>query len=412
MPRGRNICPRDVTVVNTALILPPTAASFRSIVGVPLIQRTILSALRSGFERVVVMPGDDREQLQTLLASDPRTRSVELAPGPPAGVVREGQVALLPGDCLVTSHTLNRVYDTRLAEHPMVFEGATADESLVLCRAATLVQLDGALRSDAAARTTRLHALGAVTASLNGDLCVRVVDEPSARAAEARLFAQLRAETAATDGPLARFDRFVSQWISRRLVHTRLRPNHITIIGTSFGLVGAWCLGRGAHGLDILGALLFLCATIIDGCDGEVARLKFQETPFGHDFDVITDNVVHVAIFIGMGLGQYRRNPGGDYGTLIALLLGGFACAAAACYSCFLRHPAASRVAAAPRTTRGKARSLLLRGFESLMNRDFAYLILLLAIADRLHWFFWGAAFGTYGFAAALLWVYRWRDDA
>jgi hypothetical protein len=29
-----------------------------------------------------------------------------------------------------------------------------------------------------------------------------------------------------------------------------------------------------------------------------------------------------------------------------------------------------------------------------------------------LEWFFWAAAFGTYVFSAALLWVYRWRDAA
>jgi hypothetical protein len=125
---------------------------------------------------------------------------------------------------------------------------------------------------------------------------------------------------------------------------------------------------------------------------------------------VITDNVVHAAIFIGMGVGQYQRHPDGHYTALISLLLGGFACAAGACYWCFLREPVLGHMVSEPSTTRGQIRKIALRGFESLMNRDFAYLILALAIADRLHWFFWGAAFGTYGFAAALLWIYRWRE--
>ncbi|HUI27919.1 MAG TPA: CDP-alcohol phosphatidyltransferase family protein [Candidatus Kryptonia bacterium] len=396
--------------MNTALILPPTGASFRRIAGLPLIQRTVLSALRSGFERVVVMPGDDAARLQVLLGRDRRSQTVELANETPAHGIREGQVAVLPSDCLMTAATLNRVYDTRLNGRPVLFTGASDAETVVLCSAAALAQLDGALQSDAAARTLHVRALGATDASLNGELCARVTDDGSAQAAEARLLAQLRRETAATDGPLARLDRFVSQWITRRLVDTPLRPNHITVIGTAVGLLAAWGLAQGTYAINLIGALLFVCATIIDGCDGEVARLKFLETPFGQRFDVVTDNIVHVAIFIALGLGQYRRHLGGDYTALITLLLGGVACAAAVGYWCVLRRPESAGANATPRTTRGRIRARLLRGFEAVMNRDFAYLILLLAVVDRLHWFLWGAAFGTYGFAAALLWVYRWRD--
>src|SRR5262249_13726004 len=137
----------------------------------------------------------------------------------------------------------------------------------------------------------------------------QITDDASVRTAEARLFAELRAETAESDGPIARLDRTLSQWISGRLVYTPLRPNHITTIGTTMGFAGAWCVARGSHGLAVLGTLLFVLAVILDGCDGEVARLKFQETRLGGLYDVVTDNVVHVAIFVAIGLGWARRNP-------------------------------------------------------------------------------------------------------
>jgi len=123
----------------------------------------------------------------------------------------------------------------------------------------------------------------------------------------------------------------------------------------------------------------------------------------------VTDNIVHAAIFVGLGVGHFRfvadKN---EIAVFVALLVTGFLCALTATYFCLLRHPPVACVQ--PHTRRGRLRQLLLRGFEAVMNRDFAYLLVFLAVIDRLGWFLWGSIFGTYAYAAGLVWIYRWRD--
>jgi phosphatidylglycerophosphate synthase len=391
--------------VTTALILPPTPWSFRPIAGLPLLTRTVLSAIRARFGRIVIVAGTDGDRVRATLFVHPRTRHVEVIDGRPPPSIIEGRVAVIPGDCVVTPATL-----TRVAEGPLralVFTRPGSTGAVVVCPAEALNgALDDASPWDAVLDQVKGHV---ETVVLGHEACIRVTDAATSDAAERELFAEMRASTAASDGPMARwFDRFLSERISRRLVATPLRPNHITIVGTTIGLFGAWCIAQGTYGLEVLGTFLFLSAVVLDGCDGEVARLKFQDSAFGHAFDITTDNIVHAAIFIALGVGRYRQHPEHDYRLLIIVFLGGIACAAGATYWCFLRKPPPSGAATA-RTMRGRIRNHLLRGFESAMNRDFAYLLFLLAVVHRLEWFFWGAAFGTYLFSAALLLVYRWR---
>ena len=398
--------------MKTALILPPTPVSFEPVAGLPLIQRTALAALRCGFDRVVVLSGAHADRLRNLFDGDPRMRAVEISAGP---IAADGsQVAVLPSDYFVTAATLQRISAVSLDGRPLLLQSAGCDR-FALCRPAMLADIDvGALAADGAENLwTALRRLGGQSFALEGN-GIRIGDSRSVAAAERLLCAQLRADSAASDGPLAHWiDRHVSLRLSRWLVrHTRLRPNHITVIGTSMGLLAALTLSAGTYWAGVAGTLLFLCTTIVDGCDGEVARLTFRESAFGEKFDVITDNLVHVAIFAGLALGLYRQNPGGHYAALFAILLGGFACDSAVTYFFLVRRPGFARSGGPAVSWKGKIRQALLRGFEALMNRDFAYLLLGLALAGRLHWFLWGTAFGTYLFAILLVCIYRWRDAA
>jgi len=380
----------------TAVILPPREMSFHRVAGLPVIQRAALSALRSGFDAVVALAPGDGRPLRALFAGDPRTAVIPVVAGALDASVATEHIALIPSHCVVDTPTLEQVRAVECNGRPIVLRSDGGGSAIVLAPRSYLADVDG------------LDTVDADAVALPNALCLPVSDAASAQRAERALMSRLAAATAATDGPIARFDRAVSTRISRYLVRTPLRPNHITAIGTTIGFLGAWALSHGTYLSGVIGMLLFWLAVIIDGCDGEVARLKFQESWLGYVFDVATDNIVHVAIFIGLGMGIYRAAPDGNLFWLVMLGVGGFAAAAAATLLTLVRQPPARDRPA--RTRRGKLRQQLLRGFEALMNRDFAYVLLALALIGRLDWFLWGAAFGTYVYAGALVVVYRWRD--
>ena len=209
--------------------------------------------------------------------------------------------------------------------------------------------------------------------------------------AELRVARAIREENRATDGIMARvFDRRLSWRISLRLARTSITPNHVTLANTGLGLVAALMFASTSYWVRLLGSILFVASVTIDGVDGELARLKMIESEAGRRLDVTTDNIVHVAIFAGLMAGCYRVSHNPSYACLLLIRLGGFA-------ACALAVKRAIGLS-------GKRAKQWIEQIERATGRDFAYVLLVLAIFDSLRWFAWGAAFGTYVFAIAL-WV-------
>ena len=106
-----------------------------------------------------------------------------------------------------------------------------------------------------------------------------------------------------TDGVFARMNRRVSIPISRQLIKFPITPNMVSLftLGVSF-LAGAF-FALGSWRSMLLGAILSVFASILDGCDGEVARLKFQDSAFGCWLETVCDYLYYVFVFAGMMIG-------------------------------------------------------------------------------------------------------------
>lgn len=215
--------------------------------------------------------------------------------------------------------------------------------------------------------------------------------------AEVRLARSLKQETTGTDAFLARHvDRNLSWRISLRLARIRgIKPNHVTLANTAFGMLCAWMFATPSYWVRLAGAILFVLSITIDGVDGELARLTMTESNFGRLLDTITDNIVHVAVFVGIFVGCYRASGSVAYVYLLPILLIGFSLCALATFR-------ALRV-------RGDDAAEWLAKVDRISGRDFAYLLVVLAAINRLNYFAWGAAVGTYVFAFVLLWITQRR---
>jgi phosphatidylglycerophosphate synthase len=126
-----------------------------------------------------------------------------------------------------------------------------------------------------------------------------------------------------TDGVFARFNRRISIPISHRLIKTRITPNMVSVFTLAVGFVSGLCFAMGEYLSALLGAALSVLASILDGCDGEVARLTFRESAFGCWLETVCDYLYYIFIFGGMAAGLVRHSPSQSYVWLTVLLFFG-----------------------------------------------------------------------------------------
>lgn len=69
--------------------------------------------------------------------------------------------------------------------------------------------------------------------------------------------------------------------LTRGFLRTGLSPNHITLIGLALSVAAAWALAARGYWPPLAGAVLYYLSTLVDCCDGEVARCSYRTSKFG-----------------------------------------------------------------------------------------------------------------------------------
>lgn len=112
--------------------------------------------------------------------------------------------------------------------------------------------------------------------------------------------------TKARDGIISRhLNRKLSRHLTSLLVGTKLTPNQISLLSFVVGIISGVLFSFGSYPLVAIGGLMAQITSVIDGCDGEVARLKHATSKYGAWFDAVLDRVVDVAIITGMTYGCF-----------------------------------------------------------------------------------------------------------
>jgi phosphatidylglycerophosphate synthase len=185
--------------------------------------------------------------------------------------------------------------------------------------------------------------------------------------------------------------------LARRLIAplkgTWVTPNYLTSLRLLVGLAAAAAFVPGTYGWSNLAALALVVSNFLDHTDGELARISGKSTRFGHLYDLASDAVVTILLFVAMGAGIKRGLPLG----MPPVVLGGVAgIAVALIFWLRMRIEDLGGKAASQQPSMG--------GFEC---EDVLYLLPLVTLCDGIAPFVLAASIGAPLFALWVIFDYR-----
>ena len=129
------------------------------------------------------------------------------------------------------------------------------------------------------------------------------------------------------DGLVSRFlNRPISRLITRVLLRFPITPNIWTMSIFPLLIVAFLFLIRADYRGFVIGCAIFQIYSILDGCDGEIARAKNLVSRWGERLDTLCDTIGNLLLVIGVGFGLRAQHPSSGWiyaveGIFCALLI-------------------------------------------------------------------------------------------
>lgn len=379
------LVPASVASPHPPYVAP--AYADQKVLGLGLVQRTVMAARRAGYGQIYFLARDH--------VAPPGIATIPDWSRLPASLVPSQMAPLLiaPAEILTETDWLERLGETRIqpaawaaVPHRIVMLAATAAPD-----ALAVLHAEGGAYDLAAVQDRLTRRFGSPVAFPVGIDPMVVVTSMDVRIAERRL---LRSLVKDADGFMARHvERPISLQIVRRLAGTAIRPNQITMVSVAIGLFGAPFFLSALWPWQTIGALLFLAHSILDGCDGELARLRFQESRWGGVLDFWGDNVVHIVTFACMAAG-WSLSAAASWPLLLGAtaVLGNLGSAAFVYWQLMRVKDDSGPLFTSVSMTPDRRLARLL---DAASRRDFIYLVLILALLGKSNWFLLLASLGA-----------------
>jgi uncharacterized protein (TIRG00374 family) len=291
----------------------------------PVLLRTILTAQKTGAGRIIVVAGatkSGRDTFRELQATRRLPASVEWVE-----LSAENSLSLLLSELKTTFNADrfliiegNRTYHPKLFRQVEEWSGDQRPLALVtrdnivgiyLIPSRVLQCLSGyKIESLADLRAWAFASDLVQLAPVEENLWQRIRTSDDCKSAERKLNRWL---VKPTDGFYAQLNRKISIPLSRQLIKWPVTPNMVSLFTLAVGLASGIFFALGGYWHALAGAILSLAASILDGCDGEVARLKLMESDFGCWLETVCDYLYYLFLFVGMTIGLERTSGSRSY---------------------------------------------------------------------------------------------------
>jgi len=328
------------------------------LLGVPLIERVIRSAIEGGADEFYVITGYEREQVSNFLQQLAKRLNVPIIPIQNDDWQKENGFSVLkardvmeePFLLLMADHLFDPAIIQLLQKQPfndgdvllavdtdknnplvdmedvtkvcienghIINIGKTIDDfngfdtGIFLCSQAIFEALESACKIH---NDTTLSAAIRVLAEDKHAISVQtnrfwidVDDKFAHQKAEKTLLDSLQGKS--NDGPVSRWlNRPISTRISKFLVNFNITPNQISFVSFVLSMIAAGLFALGNYWFLALGGIVAQFASIIDGSDGEVARLKYLSSDYGGWLDAVLDRYADAFLLFGLTWYVYSQD--------------------------------------------------------------------------------------------------------